>query len=51
MAKRTDTGRKTPAMAAPPADHNIACNIGISAKDLAAIAGGLSQLLATPSKL
>ncbi len=38
-------------MAAPPADHSIACNIGISAKDRAAIAGGLSQLLAAASRL
>ena len=38
-------------MAAPPADHSIAFNIGISAKDRAAIAGGLSQLLAAPSTL
>ena len=38
-------------MAAPPADHSIAFNIGISAKDRAAIAGGLSHLLAAPSTL
>ena len=49
MAKKAATGKKTPAVAAPPADHSIAFNIGISAKDRAAIAGGLSQLLAGTS--
>ena len=45
MTKKTGTSKKT-AVAAPAADHGLAINIGISAKDRAAIAGGLSQLLA-----
>jgi len=59
MAKKTGTGKKSmaPATAAAavadgggagaiPIPINIAINIGISAKDRAAIAGGLSHLLA-----
>ena len=52
MAKKTGTGKKTAAPAAPAADGsdavsiNIGINIGISAKDRAAIADGLSHLLA-----
>ena len=45
MTKKTGTSKNT-AVAAPAADHGLAINIGISAKDRAAIAGGLSQLLA-----
>ena len=49
MAKKTGTGKKTAAVTAPPAapaDNSVAINIGISAADRAAIAGGLSGLLA-----
>ncbi len=46
MAKKTGTGKKAVAEAAAQAAGGVAINIGISAKDRAAIAGGLSQLLA-----
>ena len=45
MAKKTGTGKKS-AGAALAADSGAAINIGISAADRAAIAGGLSGLLA-----
>ena len=43
MSKKQDTGKQTPATT--PGD-GVAINIGISQKDRAAIAGGLSRLLA-----
>jgi len=52
MARKTGARKKTTAPAAPAAEGgdalsiNIGINIGISAKDRAAIAGGLSHLLA-----
>ena len=46
MAKQIRHGQEEPAAAASPCRQRRAINIGISAKDRAAIAGGLSQLLA-----
>ena len=46
MAKKTGSGKQAAAMAPAEAAGGVAINIVISAKDRAAIAGGLSQLLA-----